>query len=268
MNRKNWINIFSGIIAIGLCTIFLGMSQATAQTKKAEESKINKMKKVLFVVTSNAVKGATGIPTGYNLSEVTHPLEKLEAGGITVEFASIKGGDAPLDGLEDFKDPINAHYWADAEFRKAIANTKKLDEVNPADYSAIFFAGGHGTMWDFPESPAVLRVTREIYEAGNIVSAVCHGPAALVNVKLSDGSYLISGKNVASFTNGEEEEVQSTKVIPFLLADALAAHGAIYHNSPNWSNNVIVDGRLITGQNPQSAASLGEAILAQLRNQK
>ena len=226
------------------------------------------MKKVLFVVTSNAVKGATGIPTGYNLSEVTHPLEKLEAGGVIVEFASIKGGNAPLDGLEDFNDPINAHYWADANFRSAIANTMKLDDVNPDDYSAIFFAGGHGTMWDFPESPIVLKVVRQIYEAGNIVSAVCHGPAALVNVKLSDGSYLISGKNVASFTNGEEEEVQSTHIVPFLLADALSAHGAIYHNSPNWSNNVIIDGSLITGQNPQSAAGVGEAILAGLKNLK
>jgi putative intracellular protease/amidase len=225
----------------------------------------NNQKPVLFVVTSNAVKGKTGIPTGFNLSEVTHPLAKLEAGGINVEIASIKGGAAPLDGLEDFNDPVNAKYWEDVDFRSAIANTIRLDKVDPASYSAIFFAGGHGTMWDFPEDPAVKSGVRQIYEAGGIVSAVCHGPAALVNVTLSDGSYLISNKNVASFTNGEEEEVQSTQVVPFLLADALSAHGAIYHVAPNWSNNVIVDGRLITGQNPQSAASVGEAILVALK---
>ena len=226
------------------------------------------MKKVLFVVTSQAVKGDTGIPTGYNLSEVTHPLEKLEAAGIEVEFASIKGGDAPLDGLEDFNDPINAKFWADEKFRFAIANTMRLEDTDASKYDAIFFAGGHGTMWDFPENQAVIRIIREIYEAGNIVSAVCHGPAALVNATLSDGSYLIAGKNVAAFTNDEEEEVQSTNVVPFLLADALNAHGAIHHNAPNWSNNVKVDGRLITGQNPQSAASVGEAILVGLAKSK
>jgi len=219
------------------------------------------IKKVLFVVTSCNVKGATGIPTGFNLSEVTHPLEKLEESGVVVDIASIKGGEAPLDGLENFNDPVNAKYWADADFRKAIANTLKLDEVQSSDYDVIFFAGGHGTMWDFPDSPAVLKLVPEFYESGKIVSAVCHGPASLVNVKLSDGSYLISGKNVAAFTNGEEEEVQSTNVVPFLLEDALIKHGAIYKHAPNWNDNIAIDDRLITGQNPQSAASVGQAIV-------
>lgn len=218
-------------------------------------------KKALFVVTSCNVKGATGIPTGFNLSEVTHPLEKLEASGVVVDIASIKGGEAPLDGLEDFNDPINARYWADADFRKAIANTLELDKVKASDYDAIFFAGGHGTMWDFADSPAILKLVPEFYESGKIVSAVCHGPASLVNVKLSDGSYLISGKNVAAFTNGEEDEVQSTNVVPFLLEDALIKHGANYKHAANWSNNIAIDGRLITGQNPQSAASVGLAIV-------
>jgi len=222
-------------------------------------------KKVLFVVTSNNVKGATGIPTGFNLSEVTHPLEKLEESGVVVDIASIKGGEAPLDGLEDFNDPINAKYWADADFRKAIANTLKLDDVKASNYDAIFFAGGHGTMWDFPDSPAVLKLVPEFYESGKIVSAVCHGPASLVNVKLSDGSYLISGKNVAAFTNGEEEEVQSTNVVPFLLEDALIKHGANYKHAPNWNDNIAIDERLITGQNPQSAASVGKAIVKMLK---
>lgn len=222
-------------------------------------------KKVLFIITSCNVKGATGIPTGFNLSEVTHPLEKLEASGIAVDIASIKGGEAPLDGLEDFNDPVNARYWADTDFRASIANTLKLDDAKASDYDAIFFAGGHGTMWDFPDSSPVLKLVPEFYESGKIVSAVCHGPAALVNVKLSDGSYLISGKNVAAFTNGEEEEVQSTNVVPFLLQDALIKHGAIYKHAPNWNNNIAIDGRLITGQNPQSAASVGEAIVKMLK---
>lgn len=221
---------------------------------------VSELKPILFVVTSNAVKGETGIPTGFNLAEVTHPLEKLQAAGIRVEFASPLGGAAPLDGLEDMKDPVIAHYWADAGFRHAIANTLKLDDVDPARYSAIFFAGGHGTMWDFPDSAAAQKAIREIDAAGGIVSAVCHGPAALVNARRADGSLLVAGKRLAAFTNGEEEEVQSTHVVPFLLESTLIERGAHHQNAANWSNNVVVDGRLITGQNPQSAASLGEAL--------
>lgn len=224
-------------------------------TKQASD-----IKPVLFVVTSCAVKGATGIPTGYNLAEVTHPLEKLHQAGIQVEFASIQGGNAPLDGLEDMKDPVIAHYWADPAFRHAIANTMRIDDVDPSRYSAIFFAGGHGTMWDFPDSAAAQKAIREIDAAGGIVSAVCHGPAALVNARRADGSLLVAGKKLAAFTNGEEEEVQSTHIVPFLLATKLNERGAHHQDSPNWSDKVVVDGRLITGQNPQSAASLGLAL--------
>ncbi|MFZ6770105.1 type 1 glutamine amidotransferase domain-containing protein [Undibacterium sp. Di26W] len=220
----------------------------------------SELKPILFVVTSNAVKGETGIATGYNLAEVTHPLEKLHAAGIRVEFASPLGGAAPLDGLEDMTDPVIAHYWADADFRHAIAHTLNLDDVDPARYSAIFFAGGHGTMWDFPDSTAAQKAIREIDAAGGIVSAVCHGPAALVNARRADGSLLVAGKRLAAFTNGEEEEVQSTHVVPFLLESTLIERGAHHQNAANWSNNVVVDGRIITGQNPQSAASLGEAL--------
>jgi putative intracellular protease/amidase len=224
-------------------------------TKHASE-----LKPVLFVVTSNAVKGTTGLPTGFNLAEATHPLEKLQAAGIRVEFASPKGGVAPLDGLEDMKDPVIARYWGDAGFRHAIAHTQRLDDVDPSHYSAIFFAGGHGTMWDFPDSASAQKAIREIDAAGGIVSAVCHGPAALVNARRADGSLLVAGKRVAAFTNSEEEEVESTHVVPFLLASTLIERGAQHQNAPNWADNVVVDGRLITGQNPQSAAHLGEAL--------
>lgn len=220
----------------------------------------SELKPVLFVVTSCAVKGNTGIPTGFNLAEVTHPLEKLQKAGIRVELASILGGAAPPDGMEDMNDPVIAHYWADADFRHALANTLRIDDVDSSRYSAVFFAGGHGTMWDFPDSVAAQTIIREIDAAGGIVSAVCHGPAALVNARRADGSLLVAGKRVAAFTNGEEEEVQSTKVVPFLLASTLNERGALHQNAPNWANNVVIEGRLITGQNPQSAASLGEAL--------
>jgi putative intracellular protease/amidase len=223
-------------------------------------TKASELKPVLFVVTSTNVKGDTGIPTGFNVAEVTHPLEKLQAAGIRVEFASPKGGAAPSDGMEDMKDPVIAHYLADAEYHHAIAHTLCLDDIDPSRYSAIFFAGGHGTMWDFPDSAAAQKAIREIDVAGGIVSAVCHGPAALVNARRADGSLLVAGKRVAAFTDGEEEEVQSTHIMPFLLASMLNERGAFHQNTPNWTNNVVVDGRLITGQNPQSAASLGEVL--------
>jgi len=216
-------------------------------------------KPVLFVLTSHDVKGSTGEPTGYYLGEVTHPLAVLEAAAVPVEFASIEGGEPPVDGL-DLSDPINARYWNDAGFLSAVGSTLILGEVDPSRYAAIFFAGGHGAMWDFPTSPAVQKVARAIYEAGGVVAAVCHGPAALVNVTLSDGSPLVAGKDVAAFTNEEEAAVGLDKVVPFLLATALSERGARHQPAPAWTAKVVVDGRLVTGQNPQSATGVGEAL--------
>ena len=220
------------------------------------------MKKILCVVTSNNVKGATGIPTGFWLSELTHPLEKFVAAGIAYDLASIKGGKPPIDGDSlDFNDAINKKFWDDADFQAKLSATIKLDDAKAENYDAIFFAGGHGVMWDFADSAAIQKITREIYERGGIVSAVCHGPAALVNVKLSDGKYLVDGKTMTSFTNGEEAAVQATDIVPFLLETELKAHGANHIAAANWSNHVEVDGRLVTGQNPASAAGVGNAVV-------
>ena len=220
------------------------------------------MKKILCVVTSNNVKGATGIPTGFWLSELTHPLEKFSAAGFEFSLASIKGGKPPIDKDSlDLNDAINKKFWDDKNFQAKLADTIKLDDANAADFDAIFFAGGHGVMWDFADSAAIQKITREIYERGGIVSAVCHGPAALVNVKLSDGKFLVDGKNLTAFTNGEEEAVQATDIVPFLLDTALKNHGAIHHAAANWSTHVVEDGRLVTGQNPASAAGVGAAVV-------
>lgn len=214
---------------------------------------------VLFVLTSHGTKGEGGQPTGFYLGEVTHPLAVLDAAGISVEFASIKGGEPPVDGL-DLEDETNKRYWSDEAFRTAVRTTARLDEVDPSRYAAIFFAGGHGAMWDLPQSGAVDRVTRSIFEAGGAVAAVCHGPAALVNVKLSDGSYLVSGRDVSAFTDAEERAVGLDRTVPFLLASTLVERGARHHPAPDWTSKVVVDGRLITGQNPQSATGVGEAL--------
>lgn len=216
-------------------------------------------KPVLFVLTSHDRKGDTGQPTGFHLGEVTHPLAELEAAGIPVEFASIQGGEPPVDGLK-LDDAVNARYWNDDAFRNAIRTTARLEDVDPSRYAAIFFAGGHGAMWDFPNSPAVAQVTRDIYEHGGAVAAVCHGPSALVNVKLGDGSYLVAGKRVSAFTDSEERAVNLENVVPFLLASTLAERGALHEAAPDWTAKVVVDGRLVTGQNPQSARDVGAAL--------
>lgn len=221
-------------------------------------------KPVLFVLTSHGTKGDTGQPTGFYLGEVTHPLAELEAANIPVEFASIQGGEPPVDGL-DLNDAANARYWNDERFRNAIRTTRRLDDVDPSRYAAIFFAGGHGAMWDFPTSPAVARVTRDIYEQGGAVAAVCHGPAALVNVKLGDGSYLVAGKRVSAFTDSEEHAVKLEDTVPFLLASQLVERGARHEAAPDWTSKVVTDGRLVTGQNPQSAGGVGAALRDLLR---
>ena len=222
-------------------------------------------KPVLMVLTSHGQLGETGNPTGFFLGELTHPLEVFEKAGVPVEFASIKGGEPPVDGL-DLEDEVNARYWNDEKFRAKLAATKKLSEVNPSDYAGVYFSGGHGTMWDFPDDEAVQKAARELYEAGAPVGAVCHGPAALVNVKLSDGSYLVEGKEVSAFTNDEEEKVGLTKVVPFLLASKLTERGAKHLAAPNFEKQVVASGRLVTGQNPASAAGVAQKMVEMLES--
>lgn len=235
-----------------LLAVALGLSAGTAPATLAPRP-------VLIVMTSHGTMGDTGEPTGFFLGEVTHPLAVFEAASIPVEFASIQGGEPPVDGL-DLEDATNARYWDDTDFREAVRTTLQLDEIDPLNYSAVFYAGGHGAMWDFPRSPAVHSVTRIVYEAGGVVAAVCHGPAALVDVTLGDGRYLVDGKRVAAFTDSEERAVELDGVVPFLLAGTLIERGALHEPAPDWTVQVVVDGRLVTGQNPQSATGVAEAV--------
>ncbi|MBF0750931.1 MULTISPECIES: type 1 glutamine amidotransferase domain-containing protein [Pasteurellaceae] len=223
-------------------------------------------KPILCVVTSTTEKGNTGISTGFWLSELTHPLKVMEEAGFKTVIASIKGGQAPIDKDSlDFTDPVNQYFWNETDLEARLAHTPSVSELNGEDYSAIFFAGGHGTMWDYRENQDAQRLIREVYENNGVVSAVCHGPAALVDAKLSNGEYLVKGKNVAAFTNKEEEEVGGTAIVPYLLESALIEHGAIHHEAPNWFENVYVDGRLVTGQNPASAHKVGVEVVKVLK---
>jgi putative intracellular protease/amidase len=221
-------------------------------------------KRVLFVLTSHDKKGDTGEPTGFYLGEVTHPHHVLTEAGFTIDYVSPKGGKAPIDG-KDLTDPINKAFMENPANVKAIETTLRPEQVKPADYAAIFYSGGHGTMWDFADNAELARIGGDIYDRGGVVGAVCHGPAGLVNIKIADGSYLVAGKNVAAFTNEEETAVKLEKIVPFLLQDKLIERGAKHHAAPNFEAKVVVDGRLVTGQNPASATGVGEAMAKLLK---
>lgn len=223
--------------------------------------------KVLIVVTSHDKMGTSETETGYFLSEVSHPYMVFHEAKIPVDIVSIKGGEAPADPKSlDFKDKKNEIFFNRLNGKDLLANTKKLSDVNIKDYKAIVYAGGHGTMWDFPNDPSVLKKTAELYEAGGVVAAVCHGPAALVNIKLSNGKYLVDGKNVTAFTNAEEDAIDLSKYMPFMLETKLKQRGAKFSNSALWQKKVVTDGRLVTGQNPASADGLAQEVLKLIKN--
>lgn len=244
--------------------LFLLLVACFAMTACAQTNKNNKMKKkILFVVTSQDKLGDTGKSTGYYLSEVSHPWAVLNEAGYEIDFVSPQGGKAPVDGF-DLNDPINKTFWENSEYKSKIENTLKPSDVIASDYVAIYYAGGHGTMWDFPNNSELAKVASDIYENGGVVGAVCHGPSALVNIKLKNGKYLIDGKRINSFTNAEEKSIELQNIVPFMLETKLIERGARFEKSGLWEPHVTTDQRIVTGQNPQSAKGVGEAILKEL----
>lgn len=218
-------------------------------------------KKVLIVVTSHNQLGSTGKETGYYLPEVSHPVFQLEKHGLMFDIASPKGGKAPMDlSSRNLSDPLNKNFLERADLVMKIENTLGPEEINSRDYGAIFFAGGHGAMWDFPDNQDFAQLAAQIYEGGGIVAAVCHGPAALINIKLSNGDYLIEGKKLTGFSNAEEEAAKLSTVMPFLLESALVSRGSVYSKAGLWKSHLVSDQRLVTGQNPASAENVGKEI--------
>jgi putative intracellular protease/amidase len=221
-------------------------------------------KRVLIVLTSHDKLGDTGKLTGFYLPEATHPYEVFENAGFEIDFVSPKGGKAPMDGV-DLEDPINKAFLEDEAKVAKVENTLTPGQIDPNRYDAILYAGGHGTMWDFPNNQELAQIAATIYEQGGIVGAVCHGPAGLVNIKLADGTYLIAGKTVASFTNEEEAAVQLSDVVPFLLESKLIEKGANHTKAGNFEPHVVVSDRIVTGQNPASAKGVGDRIVELLQ---
>ena len=222
--------------------------------------------KVLIVVTSHSQMGTTSEKTGYWMGEVTHPYKELVDAGIEVDIASIAGGKAPVDERSLAEaDATNQWFMANSQHNTKLQQTLKLADLTASDYKAVLFAGGHGTMWDFPQDKALQKFAADLYQNNGIVAAVCHGPAALLNIKLADGSYLIAGKEVTGFSNTEEDQAKLTQVVPFSLQDQLIQRGASYSAAENWQSKVVVDQRVVTGQNPQSAAAVGQALVSLLQ---
>ena len=218
--------------------------------------------KVLFVITNHEELGDTGKRTGYFLREVSYPYKAITEAGYNIDFVSPKGGPTPMDpGSNDMDDEVNKAFTDNTSIMNRLQNTMSPSEINPDNYDAIMYAGGHGTMWDFPNSEVLATIAVSIYERGGVLGAICHGPAGLVNMKLKDGAHLVAGKRVASFTDEEERAIELENVVPFLLASKLEEHGAIHTKAENFKPHVEVDGRLVTAQNPPSAKLMGEVMV-------
>ena len=220
--------------------------------------------KILMVLTSHNVLGDTGRPTGFWLEEFAAPYFVFRDSGAELTLASPKGGQPPIDPKSDLPEnqtPAMARFKKDERAQKALANTVKLADVKAEDFDTVFYPGGHGPMWDLAESPVSAALLESFYNVGKPIALVCHSPGVLRHVKYQ-GEPLVKGKRVTGFTDGEEAEVNLTNVVPFLVEDELMRLGAIFEKKRNWEPFSIIDGRLITGQNPASSTSAAHALLS------
>jgi putative intracellular protease/amidase len=222
-------------------------------------------RKILIALTSHGELGSTGRSTGFYLPEVAHPWKVFTDASYTVDLVSVQGGRPPTDGI-DRSDPVQQAFLDDPGMSVKLANTLRPDQVTPTEYDAIFYAGGHGVMWDFPGATRLAEIARDVYENDGVVAAVCHGPAGLVNITLSDGRYLVDGKEVAAFTNDEEATAGLAEEVPFLLQTRLEQRGAKHTGAPNFQPWIVRDGRLVTGQNPASSTGVAEQVLTALND--
>jgi len=223
-------------------------------------------KKILVVLTSVEKYPNLNRATGLWLGEAVHFVKKVEEAGYTVDYVSPKGGYTPIDPHSlAMADPIDWEWYQNKEFMNRLGTTLKPSEVNPEDYFAIYYAGGHGVVWDFLDNDELQQISQKIYEDGGFVAAVCHGSIGLLNIKLSDGSLLIQDKEVTGFSNEEEKLVELDQFVPFLTETELIKQGAIYKKADEpWAAFAIADQRVITGQNPASGSAVADLLIAGL----
>ncbi|AQG79701.1 type 1 glutamine amidotransferase domain-containing protein [Spirosoma montaniterrae] len=222
--------------------------------------------RALIVCTNHTDYPTKSHKTGLWLSEATHFYDELADRNLPYDIASPEGGFIPIDEKSrDRRDTVDEKWYNNPTFRHKLEHSLRLDEVNPDEYQIIYLAGGHGTMWDFPENQVLQTLTRRIYEKGGMVAAVCHGVSGLLNVKLSDGSLLIANRQITGFSTMEEKLMRLDDEVPFLLEDALRQKNALYSKSLiPFLPHIEVDERLITGQNPLSARKVGQKVMEEM----
>jgi putative intracellular protease/amidase len=219
--------------------------------------------RILMVLTSHDQLGTTGRKTGFWLEEFAAPYFVFRDAGVDLTLASPKGGQPPVDPKSDLPEnqtPAMSRFKKDDAAQKALASTRKLADMKAQDFDTVFYPGGHGPMWDLAESPVSIALLESFYSSGKPIALVCHAPGVLRHVTYQ-GEPLVKGKRVTGFTNEEEQEVGLTQIVPFLVEDELRRLGARYEKVPNWQPFSVVDGRLITGQNPTSSTVTAQALL-------
>ncbi len=224
--------------------------------------------KILMILTSHDQLGNTGKKTGFWLEEFAAPYYIFKDAGADIVLASPLGGQPPLDPKSDEEEAQTKdtrRFKKDKAANEALAHTTKLAAVTSGSFDAVFYPGGHGPLWDLAEDTDSIRLIESMAAAGKTVSAVCHAPAVFRHTKSIDGAPLVKGKKVTGFTNSEEDAVQLTQVVPFLVQDMLESNGGIYSKGNDWLPYVVTDGKLITGQNPASSAEAALAVLAQIK---
>ncbi len=223
--------------------------------------------KILMVLTSHDQLGNTGKKTGFWLEEFAAPYYVFKDAGADVTLASPKGGQPPLDpgsDTDETQTEATKRFKADTDAQDALARTEVLSTINAEGFDAVFYPGGHGPLWDLAEDSDSTRLIEAFAHSDRPVGAVCHAPAVFKHPKGADGKPLVSGKTVTGFTNTEEEGVGLTDVVPFLVEDMLKANGGTYEKGADWGSFVVMDGKLVTGQNPASSEEAARKLLALL----
>ena len=225
--------------------------------------------KILMVLTSHDVLGDTGRKTGFWLEEFAAPYFVFRDAGVDLTLASPKGGQPPIDPKSDLPEnqtEAMTRFKQDDVAKKALSSTRKLADMKSQSFDTIFYVGGHGPMWDLVDNPYSIRLIESFYNSGKPVAAVCHSPAVFHRV-MYQGVPLVKGKRVTGFTNGEEAAVNLTHVVPFLVEDELRRIGAAYEKAPDWESFALVDGRVVTGQNPASSTAAAQLLIKVLSQQ-
>jgi len=222
------------------------------------------MKKVLIILTNHATLGTTDEANGTFAPELTHALHEILETGLDYDLVSINGGQAPLYGTDQEGDDVNSHILENAEFQNRIKNTIPTSQINIEDYAAIFYPGGFGILSDLATNESVAKLSAQHYENGGIISAVCHGPAGLLPITLSNGEKLLADKSVTGFTREEEIDYGTIDKIPFLLEESLTRKASRFSKVQPWRELVVEDSRVITGQNPASAKGVAQALIKHL----